>query len=396
LRIQEQASGLDHPDVALPLNGLASLYADQKKYEEADPLFRRALRIQEQALGQEHPDVAATLNNLAELYRVQGKDEEAEPLYLRAIRIWKLSEGPEHLHTALGLNNLALIFTAQGKYEEAERLHQRALHIREQALGPEHPEVATSLNNLALLYSVQGRYTEAGPLMIHALEVAERTLGPHHPQTNAFHRVYEAILREMGREAEAIQGVVWDQGQGLTHTQKRGKTQPLSLQQEHDRQYKLVHKRLSKLVERAPENIKQMCSEVLREWEEAVEEEPKAGEAFALYGLPPKIVYQLVPENRIPEGRNPRPWTAEGSEQIKGNLYVIDVDQDPFEVALDDDFYSFPLPLNMALKQASAVTHQRFFTKEGSMKQPNNPESRRIYEGIASATYALYMRRKQE
>jgi Tetratricopeptide repeat len=239
---------------------------------------------------------------------------------------------------------------------------------------------------------VQGKYTEAEPLVVHALEIVERTLGPHHPQTRAFHRVYGVILREMGREAEAILEDARGQGKGRTRTQKRRKTQPLSLQQEHDRQYKLVHKRLSNLVERAPENIKQMCSLVLHEWEKAVLEESKAGEAFALYGLPPKTVSQLVPENRIYEGRNPRPWTGEGSERIKENLCVIDVDQDPFEVALDDDYYSLLLPLNMALRQAFAVTHQRFFTKDGEMKQPDNPECRRIYQGIVSATHALHMR----
>jgi tetratricopeptide (TPR) repeat protein len=174
------------------------------------------------------------------------------------------------------------------------------------------------------------------------------------------------------------------------------KLQPPSLQQEHDLQYTLVQKRLNEFVERASEDIKEMCSLVLHEWEEVVLEESKTGEAFALYGLPPKIVYQLVPENRLHEGRNPRPWTGEGSEQVEGNLYVIDVDQNPFEVALDDDFYSAPLPLNMALRQAFDVTHQRFFTRDGDMKQPSNPECRRIYWGIVSATRALHMRREIE
>src|SRR6266849_6232910 len=135
----------------------------------------------------------------------------------------------------------------------------------------------------------------------------------------------------------------------MARKQKKAKAKPLSLKEEHDTQYKLVHKRLSDIVESASENLKEMCSLVLHTWEEEVLEESKTGEAFVLYGFPPKTEYQLVPENRIHEGRNPRPWTGEGSEQVKGNFYVIDVDQDPFEVALDDDFYALPLPLNMAL-----------------------------------------------
>jgi tetratricopeptide (TPR) repeat protein len=392
VRIQEQISGADHPDVANQLDGLAGLYAAQGKYEEAEPLCQRALRIQEQALGPEHQDVAATLNNLAELYREQEKYEEAEPLYLRAIHIWESSEKPVLLHLAQGLNNLALIYSIQKKYEEAERLYQRALHIREQELGEMHPEVATSRFNLAVLYSVQGRYIEAESLLIRALEIIERTLGLDHPKTKSFHRFYAVILRAMGREYEANQEETFGQEKELAQNQKQRKTQPLSLQQEHDIQYNHVHKRLSDLVERAPEHLKGMGSTVLHAWEEAVSEESKTGEAFALYGLPPKTEYQLVTESRIHEGRNPRPWTGEGSRQGKGNFYLIDVDQNPFEIALDDDFYSAPLPINVALRQAFDVTHQRFFRKDGGMKQPDNLECRRIYRGIASTTYALQTR----
>ncbi len=388
LGIQEQASGRDHPDVAPQLNKLANLYTDQKKYGEAEPLYQRALHMQEQALGQEHPDVAATLNNLAELYREQGRDGEAEPLCQRAVRIWEASVGPEHLSTAQGLNNLALIYTAQGKYGEAEPLHRRALHIREQALGPEHPDAAASFTNLAVLAGVQGNYFEAELLVMRALDIVERIVGPQHPQARANHRFYAVILREMGREEEAKLVEARAQGQEKAGNQ--------TLQQEHALQYQLVHERLSDLVERAADNIKGACSQILQEWEAAVLEESQAGEAFALYGLPPRTVSQLVPENRLHEGRNPRPWTGEGSERRKKKLYMIDVDQNPFDVAIDDGFYSIFLPLNMALGQAWMVTHQRFFTEEGSMKQPGNPECRRIHQGIVSATYARSLREARE
>ncbi len=46
------------------------------------------LSITEKFHGPDHPDVADTLGNLANLYRQQGKYEEAEPLYKRAILIF--------------------------------------------------------------------------------------------------------------------------------------------------------------------------------------------------------------------------------------------------------------------------------------------------------------------
>ena len=47
----EEARGPDDPTVAIALNFLALLYDAQGRYEEAEPLFKRALVINETALG---------------------------------------------------------------------------------------------------------------------------------------------------------------------------------------------------------------------------------------------------------------------------------------------------------------------------------------------------------
>ena len=65
------------------------------------------MAICEQALGPEHFDTLGSLNNLAILYDVQGKYEQAEPLYQRALAICEHVHGPEHPDTAQCLNNLA-------------------------------------------------------------------------------------------------------------------------------------------------------------------------------------------------------------------------------------------------------------------------------------------------
>ena len=43
----------------------------QGKYDDADPLYQRALAIDEKVLGPDHPDVAADLNNRAGLLESQ-------------------------------------------------------------------------------------------------------------------------------------------------------------------------------------------------------------------------------------------------------------------------------------------------------------------------------------
>lgn len=77
--------GPDHPSVASALNNLASLYKEQARYGDSEPLYKRALAIREKTLGRDHPDVAQSLNNLADLYSALGRHADAEPLYERAL-----------------------------------------------------------------------------------------------------------------------------------------------------------------------------------------------------------------------------------------------------------------------------------------------------------------------
>ena len=45
--------------------------ANQGKYDDAEPLYKRALAIVEETSGRRHPHVASSLNNLADLLASQ-------------------------------------------------------------------------------------------------------------------------------------------------------------------------------------------------------------------------------------------------------------------------------------------------------------------------------------
>ncbi len=79
-----QILGPEHPDVATSLNNLASLYHNQGKYAQAEPLYQRALAIWEKALGPEHPQVATFLENFGDLLRKMNRDAEADKMEARA------------------------------------------------------------------------------------------------------------------------------------------------------------------------------------------------------------------------------------------------------------------------------------------------------------------------
>jgi tetratricopeptide (TPR) repeat protein len=63
------------------------------------------MAIWEKQLGENHHDVAQSLNNLAGLYESQGKYEEAEPLYQRAITIFLEKLGENHPNTQTVMMN---------------------------------------------------------------------------------------------------------------------------------------------------------------------------------------------------------------------------------------------------------------------------------------------------
>ncbi len=150
----------------------------------------------------EHPDTATCLNNLATLYVNQGKYEQADPLYKQALHIREYHLGLRHPDTTSSLNELAGAYCKHGKYAEAESLYQRALSIRERELGPEDPDIALILSDLALLYQDQGKYAKAEPLYQRALEICERTLGKAHPTACRIRENYAFLLRAFIDELE--------------------------------------------------------------------------------------------------------------------------------------------------------------------------------------------------
>jgi tetratricopeptide (TPR) repeat protein len=181
LAIREKAFGKEHPSVAASLNSLALLYQTQGASEQAKPLYERALAIREKVFGKEHPLVANSLNNLALLYDSQGDYEPAKPLYERSLAIREKVLGKEHPYVATSLNNLALLYKTQGFLEQAKPLYERSLAIYEKVFCKEHPSVATSLNNLAALYDSQGASEPAKLLYERSLAIREKVFGKEHP-----------------------------------------------------------------------------------------------------------------------------------------------------------------------------------------------------------------------
>jgi len=209
VRYEEQLVELAEADfgpedirTATALNNLAESYRAQGRFDEAEPLCRRAIEIGEKTLGLGHPHIASYINNLGGLLQATGRSDEAEPLYRRAIEIGEKTLGPDHPDVANWANNFATLLQATGRYDEAEHLYRYALEIGRKILSAEHPYVAGWMSNLASLLSATARRDEAEELLRRALSIGEKTLGNDHPDVATWRDNLAKFLKDSGRLAK--------------------------------------------------------------------------------------------------------------------------------------------------------------------------------------------------
>ena len=154
------------PHVASTLGNLAGLLQDSNRLEEAEALYRRALALKEKSFGPDHPNVAIPLNNLATLLQhakavIRSRNSSTAGRSPSARRSYR----PDHPGVATRLGNLADLLhdTDQAGRRRAPDA-PCARYRREARYGPDHPKVAKGLSNLARLLKDTDRVAEAGTL----------------------------------------------------------------------------------------------------------------------------------------------------------------------------------------------------------------------------------------
>jgi tetratricopeptide (TPR) repeat protein len=85
---------------SLLMGRMGMVYKKRAMYDEAEPLYERALRIVEKTLGHSHPKVGVFLNNIADLHRKRKNYQAAYPLYRKALTIIQNALGKHHSECA--------------------------------------------------------------------------------------------------------------------------------------------------------------------------------------------------------------------------------------------------------------------------------------------------------
>ncbi|MDX2108038.1 MAG: tetratricopeptide repeat protein [Candidatus Melainabacteria bacterium] len=226
------------------LTNLARVLREQQKFEEADPLLRKAVKLVEASPEPHDKELIVALNNLAMVQREQANFDEAlaiykkvEPLQAKigASDTEKLSmetnfgvvldtignydEARPHLEKALALcekvdgvasknyatclYNLKELFLHMDDYANAEIYMKKVLEIHKAQNGANDAEVGRDLNELALIYRQGGKISESEPTFKDAIAISEKggdaTAGDLSVDLNNLARLY----RQQGRYADA-------------------------------------------------------------------------------------------------------------------------------------------------------------------------------------------------
>src|SRR5690606_19932914 len=204
IAILRTASALDSATLADVINGRMVLAYRTGDLETAARLGRETLDINRALLGPDHPRVGRETNNLAQVLQRMGRPDEAEPLYREALRVLEATVGPEHPYTALGMSNLAATLNKLDRVDEADSLFRATIALQRRILPPGAPTIAPSLVNYADLLLSRNEYREAERLYREALDLQRAALGEDHPDIAILTGKLGGALCDAGRGRQAV------------------------------------------------------------------------------------------------------------------------------------------------------------------------------------------------
>jgi CHAT domain-containing protein/tetratricopeptide (TPR) repeat protein len=159
---------------------LGELYRAMGEFEKSRKISVRKLGIFEKAFGPTAPELLGVLNSLGGLHQNLGEYSQAQEMFERAVAICEKSFAKDNPDSALYYNNLALVLQERGNYAEALALNLKAADLREKAYGKDHPELGPTINNLGLIYNILGDLPRARASFERALQIAELAYGKDH------------------------------------------------------------------------------------------------------------------------------------------------------------------------------------------------------------------------
>ncbi len=166
--------------LALTKNNLAMVYADMNKMKEAEGLMSECMTHAEKVLKTSSSNYIKLEINLANIYKIQKKYLDADFIYKRAIKKKETLVGTSSdlAHLKSGL---AQVYMEMGNYREVEKLLESAYDINKRKLGESNPATIKVMQEQANYYRLVGNNDKALVLIGKVLNYKKGIYGENHP-----------------------------------------------------------------------------------------------------------------------------------------------------------------------------------------------------------------------
>jgi tetratricopeptide (TPR) repeat protein len=204
LDLRMKMLGVSHPHLTRSLYVLGVALDKQGKVEEGNAVFRTHLTLLENAQKTNSLTYAEVLSDLANRLADQKKYDDAEALGRRALEIQQRlasnnvsSDRP--LNLAKSLHSLAYILQAEDKLTEAEDLYRQELVILRKRLGDDDLDIAEALRGVAWMLQRRGNLPAAESFIREALAIGRKLLDPKDPGVAEVVRDLQGVLLQQGK-----------------------------------------------------------------------------------------------------------------------------------------------------------------------------------------------------
>ena len=200
--------GAQDARVGTTLNSLGLVYRAEKKFADAESVYRRALGILETAYGIESVDVANVNYNLGGVFMDEGKHAAAIPYLIKTLSSYQALLGATSIKTASVYCMLGDSYRSTKDYSNAIVNLKRCGEIREADGGIQNPELAEALRSIALTYTAQGKFPQAEANFKLAEKIVENTSGLASAQLAGTMEDHISLLKQIGGREKDVERLV--------------------------------------------------------------------------------------------------------------------------------------------------------------------------------------------
>ncbi len=169
--LARKSPGVEFPEMASIIHGLADVRMQQSRYAEAEALAQKAVTMHRRLRRKGDVETAWALETLGRALKGEQKLDAAEQVLREALAIFRKQYSSGHKSVDSTVSELKAVLEAKGDLAGLVALDQITLADQRSTLGQDGPAVATTLSSLAGHLQAQGKLAEAENALHEALTI---------------------------------------------------------------------------------------------------------------------------------------------------------------------------------------------------------------------------------